>query len=46
MPWDDDKSTAADPDNPSANEQLSADEWDAHVADQKGHATRHESSRR
>jgi len=43
VPWDDDKSTAADPDNPSANEQLSADEWDAHVADQKGHATRHES---
>jgi len=43
MPWDDDKSTAADPDNPSANEQLSADEWDAHVADQKSHSTRHES---
>lgn len=35
MPWDDDKSTAADPDNPAADEQLSADEWDAHVADQK-----------
>jgi len=31
MPWDDDKSTAADPDNPAADEQLTADEWDAHV---------------
>jgi len=43
MAWDDDKSTAADPDNPAADEQLTADEWDAHVADQKGHASRHES---
>jgi len=42
-PWDDDKSTASDPDNPSANEQLTADEWDDMVADQKGHAARHES---
>lgn len=31
MAWDDDKSTAADPDNPAADEQLTADEWDAHV---------------
>lgn len=30
-PWDSDKSTAADPDNPTADEQLTADEWDAHV---------------
>lgn len=42
MAWDDDKSTAADPDNPAADEQLTAAEWDAHVADQKGHAARHE----
>jgi hypothetical protein len=35
MAWDSDKSTAADPDNPAADEQLTADEWDAHVADQK-----------
>jgi hypothetical protein len=35
MPWDSDKSTAADPDNPAADEQVTADEWDAHVADQK-----------
>jgi len=33
--WDNDKSTAADPDNPAADEQLTADEWDNHVADQK-----------
>lgn len=32
-PWDSDKSTAADPDNPAPDEQLSADEWDQHVAD-------------
>lgn len=32
-PWDDDKSTAADPDNPAADEQLTADEWDAHVTE-------------
>jgi len=31
MPWDSDKSTAADPDNPTADEQLTADEWDNHV---------------
>lgn len=42
VPWDSDKSTAADPDNPAADEQLTADEWDAHVADQKGHSARHE----
>lgn len=42
MPWDSDKSTASDPDNPSADEQLTATEWDNHVADQKGHASRHE----
>jgi hypothetical protein len=41
MAWDDDKSTATDPDNPSASEQLTATEWDNHVADQKGHASRH-----
>lgn len=35
MAWDDDKSTAADPDNPAADEQLTADEWDTHVGDQK-----------
>jgi len=34
MAWDDDKSTATDPDNPSASEQLTADEWDNHVGDQ------------
>jgi hypothetical protein len=33
MPWDSDKSTAADPDNPAADEQLTADEWDAHVSE-------------
>ena len=33
MAWDDDKSTAADPDNPAPDEQLSADEWDDHVLD-------------
>lgn len=33
MSWDDDKSTAADPDNPAPNEQLTADEWDAHVTE-------------
>lgn len=33
MPWDSDKSTAADPDNPAANEQLTADEWDQHVTE-------------
>lgn len=42
MPWDSDKSTATDPDNPTADEQLTADEWDAMVADQKGHSARHE----
>lgn len=31
--WDDDKSTAADPDNPNADEQLTADEWDNHVTE-------------
>lgn len=35
MTWDDDKSTATDPDNPSADEQLTADEWDDHVG--QGH---------
>jgi hypothetical protein len=34
MAWDDDKSTAGDPDNPAADEQVTADEWDAMVADQ------------
>jgi hypothetical protein len=34
-PWDDNKSTASDPDNPSASEQLTANEWDTHVGDQK-----------
>lgn len=33
MAWDDDKSTAADPNNPAPNEQLTADEWDAHVTE-------------
>src|SRR6056297_1948890 len=33
MACDDDKSTAADPDNPAPDEQLSADEWDDHVLD-------------
>jgi len=33
MPWDSDKSTASDPDNPTADEQLTADEWDAHVTE-------------
>ena len=33
MAWDDDKSTAADPDNPAPDEQLTADEWDAHVSE-------------
>lgn len=33
VPWDSDKSTAADPDNPAADEQLTADEWDAHVSE-------------
>lgn len=32
-PWDSDKSTAADPDNPAPDEQLTADEWDAHVTE-------------
>ena len=41
MAWDDDKSTAADPDNPEPDEQLTADEWDAHVQDQKNHKDRH-----
>ena len=36
MVWDDDKSTASDPDNPAADEQLTADEWDNHVSDQIG----------
>ncbi|AFH22133.1 hypothetical protein OSG_eHP18_00115 [environmental Halophage eHP-18] len=31
MTWDDDKSTAADPDNPNADEQLTASEWNTHV---------------
>lgn len=35
MPWDSDKSTAVDPDNPDPDEQLTADEWDNHVGDQK-----------
>lgn len=35
MAWDDDKSTATDPDNPNADEQLTADEWDGHVLSQK-----------
>jgi len=34
MAWDDDKSTASDPDNPSASEQLPADEWNKHRNDQ------------
>jgi len=33
MAWDDDKSTATDPNNPTADEQLTADEWDAHVTE-------------
>jgi hypothetical protein len=33
VPWDSDKSTAADPDNPAADEQLTADEWDSHVSE-------------
>lgn len=35
MAWDDDKSTASDPDNPAAGEQITATEWDTHVSDQK-----------
>lgn len=34
MAWDDDKSTG---------DNITADEWDNHVSDQKGHSTRHES---
>lgn len=33
MPWDNTKDTAADPDNPNADEQLTADEWNQHVDD-------------
>lgn len=33
MPWEEDKSTASDPDNPQPDEQLTADEWDAHVGE-------------
>jgi len=40
MAWDSDKSTAADPDNPAADEQLTADEWDTHVGDQQGRGYR------
>lgn len=36
MTWDNDKSTATDPDNPTAAEQLTATEWDNHVLDQLG----------
>jgi len=32
-PWDSDKSTAVDPDNPDPDEQLTADEWDQHVTE-------------
>lgn len=39
MAWDDDKSTATDPQNPTPSEQLTADEWDAHVQDQKSRTT-------
>ena len=39
MAWDDDKATATDPANPTPNERLTADEWDAHVADQKSRTT-------
>lgn len=35
MAWDDDKSNAADPDNPNADEQLTASEWDQQVIHQK-----------
>lgn len=35
MAWDSDKSTAADPENPDPDEQLTAGEWDNHVTDQK-----------
>jgi hypothetical protein len=33
MTWYEDKSTAADPDNPAADEQLTAAEWNEHVTD-------------
>lgn len=35
MTWDETKQTAADPDNPNANEQLTASDWNAHVREQK-----------
>jgi len=31
MAWDNNKSTASDPDNPNADEQLTASEWNTHV---------------
>jgi len=31
MAWDNTKSTASDPDNPNADEQLTASEWNTHV---------------
>jgi len=34
MAWDDDKSTAVNPDNPDPDEVLSADEWNTHTTDQ------------
>jgi len=32
MAWDESKQTAVDPDNPAANEQIPASEWNAMVA--------------
>lgn len=41
MAWDDDKTTDTGGAT-TADEQLTATEWNNHVDDQKGHATRHE----
>lgn len=35
MAWDDLHQTASDPSNPTDDEQLTADEWNSHVTDQK-----------
>ena len=42
MPWDDEKSDFTDRPEVDAPEKLTADEWNAHVTDQKAHSDRHE----
>jgi hypothetical protein len=43
MTWDDEKENFETRPNIGANNKLPADEWNAHVDDQKNHAARHES---